>query len=114
MKKILLSLLLASGVHNSFAMQSLGSAAQGGAAGRASAATADDNLSPVDKALFDAVRSGDLENAKARLANVANVNVQNAKGGTALMLAAANGHVDVVRKLLEEGVNVNARNKNRP
>ncbi len=57
MKKILLSLLLAGGVQNSFAMQTGG----GGTKGGSSAHVVDDSLLPVDKALIDAIRSGDLE-----------------------------------------------------
>ena len=103
MKKILLSLLLAGGVQNSFAMQGVGEASS------ASARSVPASLLPFDNALIDAARSGDLTGVKEQLANDANVNVQNAEGVTALMLAALTGHVDVVRELIARCANVNAK-----
>jgi ankyrin repeat protein len=105
MKKILLSLLLAGGVQYSFAMQGGlggGAAAQGGAAQSA--------LSEVNKQLIAAARQGNAKAVKALLERDADVNAQNVKGSTALMIAANHGHVAAVKALLERGADVNVQN----
>ena len=58
--------------------------------------------------LFDAVLAGDLKGAHALLQGGADCNVGNDEGVTVLMLAAGNGHFDLVDALLESGADVNA------
>ena len=54
---------------------------------------------------------GDLELVKLLIANGADVNQKNFRGGTALMAAAIDGIPSVVRYLLEQGADVNASDK---
>ena len=114
MKKILLSLLLAGGVQNSFAMHGGGGAAQSGAASSASAHGVSYNLEPDDKALINAARTGNFKAVQALLTNDADINLQDVEGMTALMFAALNGMHDVVKLLVDKGADVNLRsNKHR-
>ena len=51
----------------------------------------------------------DLEMVKLLIAHGADVNQKNFRGGTALMIAAADSTTDVVKYLIEKGADVNAR-----
>jgi ankyrin repeat protein len=53
--------------------------------------------------LFDAVAAGDLARVEALLASGADPNPFDAEGRTPLILAAGNGHEDLVRTLLAGG-----------
>ena len=62
---------------------------------------------PADAAaLFKAIHSGDLNDID-RLIDHAGINTAGSLGRTALMVASANGFVDVVQKLLDKGADVN-------
>lgn len=52
-------------------------------------------------------RSGDLPMVNALLSFKANPRLRNALGETALMLAAVEGHLDVVRRLIDAGSEIN-------
>lgn len=58
--------------------------------------------------LFDVVLAGDLENARKLLQGGADSNASNNEGVTVLMIAAGNGHHELVEELLEAGADVNA------
>jgi ankyrin repeat protein len=45
------------------------------------------------------------------LENKANIDYQTDEGTSALMIAAANGHAEIVRILLEKGANATLKNK---
>ena len=62
----------------------------------------------LNNKLIEAARRGKLAFVKKLLDDGADVNATNYIGQTALMLAAANRHVDVVKLLLEHGADVNA------
>ncbi len=55
------------------------------------------NLSDRDTALMSAIISGDSAAARDLLAKGADLNVKDMAGLTALMWAAGNGHLDIVR-----------------
>ena len=59
--------------------------------------------------LFDAIRSGDAEAAKALLDAGADVNAAGALGATPLHDAVWNGRADLVTLLLDRKADVNAR-----
>ena len=54
--------------------------------------------------LHDAASRGDVNSLRDMLVNCANPNAADAQRMTALHLAAANGHADVVRLLLDFGI----------
>ena len=54
---------------------------------------------------------GNLEMVKLLIANGAEVNQKNFRGGTALMAAAVDGIPSVLRYLLQQGADVNASDK---
>jgi ankyrin repeat protein len=56
-----------------------------------------------DDELLEATRYGDLIKVRIALENGANPNAEDKYGWTPLHIAAFNGHVDVVRVLLEYG-----------
>jgi len=60
------------------------------------------------KPLFDACSSGDEPKARALLATGLDVNWHNKEGVTPLHVAACDGHLNVVRMLLEQGAEVDA------
>jgi uncharacterized protein len=57
--------------------------------------------------LYQAADSGDLRQLQAALAGNVDVNVPDAKGRRALILAIQKGHVDAVKMLLAHGANPN-------
>ncbi|HEY2844451.1 MAG TPA: ankyrin repeat domain-containing protein [Bryobacteraceae bacterium] len=69
------------------------------------------------RTLLDAAESGDhaaamrLLSAKGASASAANVNATGADGSTAVMYAAANDDVDLVRALIKAGANVKLKNQ---
>lgn len=66
---------------------------------------------PLGDELILAARYGDLEEVQAVLAqSILLVDAQDEQGRTALHMAAANGHLDVVQALITAGGNVNAKN----
>ncbi|CAM6098214.1 unnamed protein product [Calypogeia fissa] len=68
---------------------------------------------PLADDLILAARYGDLEELRAILSlaqAVLLVDVQDDQGRTALHMAAANGHLEVVQALVGAGANVNAKN----
>jgi ankyrin repeat protein len=60
--------------------------------------------------LFEAAKTGDAAAAQAALAAGADINVQDGKYNIPLHLAAAGGHTDLCRFLIENGAAVNAIN----
>ncbi len=76
-----------------------------------------DTTPPKTTALLDAAESGDhaaamrLMTAKGTNVNPAYVNTTQADGSTAIMYAAANGDLDLVRALLKAGANVKLKNQ---
>jgi ankyrin repeat protein len=58
--------------------------------------------------LFDAIKDGNLENAKAAIAAGLEVNAKSMYGFAPLHIAAANGCTDIVRLLIAHGADVNA------
>jgi ankyrin repeat protein len=65
------------------------------------------------KGLVSAASSGQLAVVQMLLEKNINVDVTNAEGSTALLLAVQNGHKEVVRILLDKGANVEARDRQR-
>ena len=61
------------------------------------------------KTYFQAAREGDLKTVEARLAEGVPINQRSSNGDTALMHAAANGQIEIVKFLIEKGADVNAR-----
>jgi len=61
--------------------------------------------------LLTASKNGRTEIVKKLLKNGGNVNVQNNKGHTALMIASQFGHTEIVELLLDYGGNVNLQDK---
>jgi ankyrin repeat protein len=60
-----------------------------------------------DDLLFDAARRGDVARLQAQLAAGVNINAQNPKGFTALVLASYDDHLDAAKFLLEAGADPN-------
>ena len=60
---------------------------------------------------FQSVKAGDYAEVKRLIEAEADVNAQDNNGFTVLMLASANGHIDVAQLLIEEGADVNAQDK---
>ncbi len=60
----------------------------------------------ADDPLIARVRAGDLEGVRALVASDVDLDARDAHDWTALCWAAANGHADIVRLLLEQGADV--------
>ncbi len=75
-------------------------------------------LPPNERAYLDASQQGDLPKVAAMLEKGVPVDVRDDDGmpwdQTALMYAAANGHIDLVRLLIDKGANVLAKDKAPP
>ncbi len=67
------------------------------------------NVAAFSKALLPAAEKGDVARVNECLTNGADPNVRGEHGVTPLILAAREGHADVVASLLEAGADVNAR-----
>ena len=66
-------------------------------------------LRPIDEALINAAKNGDVKEIKRLIADGADVAMRDPyHEGWALQFAADNGHVEVVKTLIEHGANVNA------
>jgi hypothetical protein len=63
------------------------------------------------KDFLTAVDKHDIEKVQKLIGEGIDVNAANAKGATALMVAALNGQLDIVRLLLRNGANVNLKMK---
>lgn len=66
----------------------------------------------LDKALFDACQSGQLDVVKDMLAKGADVNAKGSFGITALIKAVSLGHLEIANELLAHGADVDATNNN--
>jgi len=64
---------------------------------------------PLEGQLIKAVGLADVRQVKNPLDKGANINAKNPDGLTALMVAAFNGHLDVVKQLVEKGADLNER-----
>jgi ankyrin repeat protein len=73
-----------------------------------SAAFAGTDVSDKNDQLIQAAEDGNLTAAQAAIANGADVNTR-LIGTTALMVASYQGHTDIVKLLLEKGVDVNSK-----
>lgn len=60
--------------------------------------------------LLEGARYGDAEDVQQALERSTDVNAADASGRTALHMASANGHTDVMRMLLDAGANTEHRN----
>lgn len=65
---------------------------------------------PYDPDIFDAVVFGDLESIKMYWQNDINVNYQEKRGATMLMLAAYYGFEDIVEYLMSKGADLSLKN----
>ena len=63
---------------------------------------------PMGEALINACRNGQVREVRRLLSGGADVSYVNERGGTPLMAALANGHVEVVEMLLAAEANANA------
>jgi ankyrin repeat protein len=63
----------------------------------------------MNKSLHIPASQDDLDEVKLKIEGGTNVDVNDAKGQTALMYAAETGRIDVVLYLLSQGADVNAR-----
>jgi hypothetical protein len=66
----------------------------------------------MSRSLFQAVKSGKLDEVKAALAGGANVNDKDDDGETALNRAADEGHFEIVKFLVENGADLNNKGTN--
>ena len=66
----------------------------------------------IDKDFLEAVKCGNFPEVKSLLGKGADVNARGDDSSTALMVASAHGHRDVVGLLLKKGADVNARTNN--
>ncbi|MCF7958762.1 MAG: ankyrin repeat domain-containing protein, partial [Phycisphaerae bacterium] len=62
---------------------------------------------PAGEQFYEWALNGDLENIQAELDNAVDVNSTNPEGRSALMLAAFNGHTQIVDLLIAQGGKVN-------
>ena len=60
--------------------------------------------------IFEAARTGNVEELKRNLANGVDVNAKDERGNTVLMIGTKFGYIDVVNTLLESGANANLMN----
>lgn len=71
-------------------------------------------LKPADQALIEAAQKGDAEGTAQALTNGANVDIYDNTGESALLQAAALGHLEVVRTLLQKGADLQFANSVHP
>ncbi|CAL4196998.1 unnamed protein product, partial [Meganyctiphanes norvegica] len=67
------------------------------------------NVRLVDEDLFRAALGGNLVGAIRALAASANIDMKHKVGWASIHAAAQNGHLSIVRTLLNRGANINAR-----
>lgn len=60
-----------------------------------------------DRSLIEAVRKNDIRKVAQLIKAKANLDAQNVSGETALILAAEEGHTDIVKLLIDAGANLN-------
>ncbi len=65
-----------------------------------------------EKAMVDAVKSGDTVKVQSLLDKGVSPNLKTDNGQTILMLAVYLGHTDIVKSLIEKGADVNAKDNN--
>ena len=73
---------------------------------------AETEITGQDKALVDAAAEGDLDTMKKALRTGANVNVQAARGWTALHWTAVHGYKNLSQELLKAGADPNITTRN--
>ena len=63
-----------------------------------------------DETLIDSIDAGDLSSVREAIFEGANVNLEDSRGVSPLMMATEFGHTEIVEYLIKSGANVNARN----
>ncbi len=62
--------------------------------------------------LWAASENGDIELAKQLIPEIPNINQPNDKGWNAIILAAFNHHLEIIKLLLQSGADINSTNAN--
>ncbi|XP_071142171.1 uncharacterized protein [Mytilus edulis] len=70
----------------------------------------DDIMEDCNKKLYTAAEDGDIETLKLCLENGADIDYQAGLGGTALMYAASEGHLEICRLLIDRGCKIDITN----
>ncbi|MEW5800010.1 MAG: ankyrin repeat domain-containing protein [Bacteroidota bacterium] len=70
------------------------------------------NSTGVDDNFYIACESGDINTVKRLIPDLVDIDKKNSKGWSGLIMAAFNGHVDIVSVLIDNGANVNDKNYN--
>ena len=62
--------------------------------------------------LWESCESGDCEGLERSINKVPNINLANAKGWNALIIATYNGHLNILERLIALGADINSKNGN--
>ena len=66
----------------------------------------------INEDLIKTIEEGDINNVVIALSNGANVNFKSYYGRTALIYASINGYTEIVKILIENGADINAKKNN--
>jgi ankyrin repeat protein len=61
---------------------------------------------------WTACENGDIETVKKLITEIPNINQANTKGWNAIILAAFNHHLEIIKLLLQSGADINSSNAN--